>query len=146
MFEKDYIMKLLGDLIQAMLRSMVFTTEEKNPYLAARTLENAIGAAVDMDSALFLSMTPESMSMMMQISPLDRQGSEYIARSLALASAYNREAGDSDLANLRMDQARVVASAFGIDLDDMDFDDRITAEEANRIMQGHIDDDGLRAK
>lgn len=143
MFEKDYLMKLLGDLIQAMVRSMLYSTKDENPYMAARSLENAIGAAVDMDSELFLSMTPESMTMMMEISPLDKQGSEYIARSLALASVYNREAGDERLAELRMQQAKAVAGSFGIDLDDMDFDDGTTSTEANEIMTAHIEADGL---
>lgn len=143
MFEKDYLMKLLGDLIQALVRSMLYSTKDENPYMAARSLENAIGAAVDMDSELFLSMTPESMTMMMQISPLDKQGSEYIARSLALASVYNRKAGDDRLAKLRMEQARVVAESFGIDLDDMEFDEDVSMEVANEIMQAHIEADGL---
>ena len=54
MFEKDYLMKMLSDLMQAMIRSMVYATEEENPYMAARSLENAIGAAVDMDEHLSL--------------------------------------------------------------------------------------------
>lgn len=134
MFEKDYLMKMLSDLIQAMVRSMVYATEEENPYMAARSLENAIGAAVDMDAALFLSMSPESMSMMMQISPIDEQVSEYIARSLALASIYNREAGDVDLAQLRMEQARVVAHSFGIDLDDAAFDESVSIADAQQAI------------
>lgn len=134
MFEKDYLMKMLSDLIQAMIRSMVYATEEENPYMAARSLENAIGAAVDMDAALFLSMSPESMSMMMQILPIDEQVSEYIARSLALASIYNREAGDADLAKLRMEQARVVAASFGIDLNDAAFDESASIADAQQAI------------
>lgn len=142
MFEKDYLMKMISDLIQAMVRSMLYATEEENPYMAARSLENAIGAAVDMDAALFLSLSPESMGMMMQISPIDQQGSEYIARSLALASVYNREAGDVELAKLRMEQARVVADSFGIDLDDTDFDENTSIADAQKTILPHIDDAG----
>ncbi len=134
MFEKDYLMKMLSDLMQAMIRSMVYATEEENPYMAARSLENAIGAAVDMDAQLFLSMSPESMSMMMQISPIDEQVSEYIARSLALASIYNREAGDAALATLRMEQARVVADSFGIDFDADDFDENTSIADAQETI------------
>lgn len=140
MFEKDYLMKMLSDLIQAMVRSMVYATEEENPYMAARSLENAIGAAVDMDAAIFLSLSPESMSMMMQISPIDERGSEYVARSLALASVYNREAGDTDLARLRMEQARVVADSFGIDLNGADFDESASIADAQKATMSHIDD------
>lgn len=142
MFEKDYLMKMISDLIQAMVRSMLYATEEENPYMAARSLENAIGAAVDMDAALFLSLSPESMGMMMQISPIDQQGSEYIARSLALASVYNREAGDVELAKLRRDQARVVADSFGIDLDAAAFDENTSIAAAQKAILPHIDDAG----
>lgn len=139
MFERDYIMKLLADLVQALVRSMTMATREENPYAAARSLETAIGNAVDMDAALFLSLAPESMTSMLLISSLDATAAEYIARSLALASAYNRAAGDTDLADLRMEQAHAVAATYGHTLGKMDFEANTTIEEATQAMQDYLD-------
>ena len=122
MFERDYIMKLLADLLQAIVKSMLQAEKEENPYLAAQTLEAAIGNAVDMDASVFMSLSPESMASIMTISHTDPRSTEYIARSLALAADYNRKAGFAELADLRMGQARAVACAFGHDIADMEGD------------------------
>lgn len=138
MFERDYIMKLLADFIQALLRSMTMATKEENPYAAARSIEIAIGNAVDMDATVFLAMEPESMAMMMGISSMDANGGEYIARSLALASVYNRAAGDTELADFRMAQARAVAESYGCELGEMETE--VSVEEATRLMEEYIDE------
>ncbi len=139
MFEQDYLMKLIMDLVQALAKSMIQADEEENPYAAARSLEVAIGHAVDMDASLFLSLEPESMSSMMSISSMDANGAEYIARSLALASVYNRQAGDVHLADLRMAQAQAVASTYGFSLDDMAFDESVDLGEAIAAAQEFLD-------
>lgn len=128
-------MKLISDLVQALAKSIVQADEEENPYAAARSLEVAIGNAVDMDASLFLSLEPESMSSMMAISSMDANGAEYIARSLALASIYNREAGDDHLAGLRMAQAQAVAQAYGLSVEDMDFDETMDMRGAIESMR-----------
>lgn len=120
MFERDYIMKLLADLLQAIVKSMLQAEKEENPYLAAQTLEAAIGNAVDMDASVFMSLSPDSMASIMAISHTDPRSTEYIARSLALAAEYNRKAGFGEIADLRQGQAEAVAAAFGHDLSDME--------------------------
>lgn len=120
MFERDYIMKLLADLLQAIVKSMLQAEKEENPYLAAQTLEAAIGNAVDMDASVFMSLSPDSMASIMAISHTDPRSTEYIARSLALAAEYNRKAGFDEIADLRQGQAEAVAAAFGHDLSDME--------------------------
>lgn len=122
MFERDYIMKMLADLLQAIVKSMLQSEKEENPYLAAQTLEAAIGNAVDMDASVFLALSPESIASIMGISQTDPRSTEYIARSLALASDYNRKAGSPAIAELRMGQAKAIAEAFGHDISDMEGD------------------------
>ena len=134
MFERDYIMKLLADLLQAIVKSMLQAEKEENPYLAAQTLEAAIGNAVDMDASVFMSLSPESMASIMSISHTDPRSTEYIARSLALAADYNRKAGFDEIADLRQGQAEAVAAAFGHDLSGMDDDPQVA-------MQAFLDQD-----
>lgn len=138
MFERDYLMRLLSNLIQAMYRAMTVAVKEENPYAAARSIEVAIGNAVDMDASVFMSLAPASMASMMSISSMDDNGAEYIARSLALASVYNRAAGDAGLADLRMEQAKAVAQSFGITLNEMDFAPEATVEEATGVMEDFL--------
>lgn len=129
MFERDYIMKMLADLLQAIVKSMLQSEKEENPYLAAQTLEAAIGNAVDMDASVFLALSPESMASIMAISQTDPRSTEYIARSLALASDYNRKAGSPEIADLRMGQAQALADAFGHDISDMMTDPQSAMQE-----------------
>ena len=55
----------------------------------------------------------------MQVMGTDPGVSEYVARSILLASAYQAEAGNAELATLRRDQARAIAEAYGHDISDM---------------------------
>lgn len=134
MFERDYIMKLLADLLQAIVKSMLEAEKEENPYLAAQTLEAAIGNAVDMDASVFLALSPESMASIMSISQTDPRSTEYIARSLALASDYNRKAGSPEIADLRMGQAQALANAFGHDITDM-------RDDPQAAMEAYLDEE-----
>ncbi len=131
-------MKMLADFVQAIVRSMDTAAKERNPYVAARSLETAIGNAVDMDASIFLALSPESMPGMLAISNIDEAGTEYLARSLALASVYNREAGADELADFRMQQAKAVAEAYGHDISDMEFDSTTTIEAAVSAMSNHL--------
>ena len=81
-------------------------------------LENAVGDAVDIDGATLLSLAPESMAGILQVSGTDPRVTEYVARSLMLASAYLREAGEDAVADLRLEQARALADAYGLELPD----------------------------
>ena len=54
----------------------------------------------------------------MQISGVDPRVTEYIARSLLLASGYLREAGEFELAAVREAQARAIAAEYGFELAD----------------------------
>lgn len=79
-------------------------------------LEDAVGDATDIDGGVLLSLAPESIASVMQVSGVDPRVTEYIARSLLLASGYLYEAGDHTLAEVRASQARAVAEAYGFDL------------------------------
>ena len=79
---------------------------------------NVLGEAVDMDGAALLSLAPDSVASVVQVSGVDPRVSEYIARSLLLASGYLAEAGEGDLSALRAEQARALAEAYDLDLPD----------------------------
>ncbi len=118
MFERDYLMNILLQYAEILRRSWFKARRESDPRGAAVMLEAAVGQATDIDGATLLSLSPESMAGVLQVSGVDDRVAGYIARSLALASSYLNEAGDRQLAALRFQQARALADAYGVELPD----------------------------
>ena len=109
MLEQDYLMRIFLQFAEILRRSWFKARDERDPKAAADMLENAVGDAVDIDGATLLSLAPESMAGILQVSGTDPRVTEYVARSLMLASAYLREAGEDAVADLRLEQARAQA-------------------------------------
>ena len=105
MLEQDYLMRILLQFAEAIRRSWARSVEDRDPRDAANMLERAIGDATDIDGATLLSLSPESIASVMQVSGVDPRVSEYIARSLLLASGYLAEAGEGDLSATLLDEA-----------------------------------------
>ncbi|MCI8468796.1 MAG: hypothetical protein HFJ75_04815 [Eggerthellaceae bacterium] len=118
MFEQDYLMRMIAELIAGMRRSMERATGLRDPRGAAAMLEAAVGDAAEMDAEALLSLAPESIADVLAVTGVDPHVTEYLARSLALAGRYRAEAGEADLAALRQAQARAIAEAWGHDLGD----------------------------
>lgn len=126
--EQDYLMHIVLQYAEILRRSWFKARGEKDPKGAADMLEAAVGEATDIDGDALLSLAPESMASVLQVSGTDPRVCEYIARSLLLASAYLREAGQGALANVRLEQARALAEAYGLDIPD-------TPEEMASLME-----------
>ena len=124
MFEQDYLMRQFLMFFKALTRSWEQMEEEKDPLAAAETLEDAISAATEMDGTALLTLAPESIAQIMQVTGVDPDITEYIARSMLLESVYLQEAGKGDLASIREAQARAIAESHGFSLPDdpSDFD------------------------
>lgn len=118
MLEQDYLMRIFLQFAEILRRSWFKARDEHDPKAAADMLENAVGDAVDIDGATLLSLAPESMAAILQVSGTDPRVTEYMARSLMLASVYLREAGEDAVADLRLEQARALADAYGLELPD----------------------------
>lgn len=113
MFEQDYIMRLLLQMAAAIQRSLEQAEKDKDPAGAAEALENTISSATDVDGAVLLTLAPESIAGVMQVSGTDPQVAEYISRTLLLESRYLLEAGYTQKSRLREEQAQAIAAAFG---------------------------------
>ncbi len=124
MFEQDYLVKQFLMFFKALTRSWEQMEEEKDPFAAADTLEDAISAATDMDGTALLTLAPESIASIMQVTGVDPRIVEYISRSMLLESVYLEQGGDSGLADVRAAQAHAIADAYGFGLpeDPSDFD------------------------
>ena len=86
MFEQDYLMRLLMQFMEAMRRSIERADDGRDPAAAADMLESAIDDATDLDGSMLLSLAPESMASVLQVSGVDPHVAEYVANSLQLES------------------------------------------------------------
>ncbi len=140
MFEQDYLMKQLLMFFQALTRSWEQMEDEDDPQGAADTLENAITSATDMDGAALLTLAPESIASIMQVTGVDPHIVEYLSRSMLLESVYLENAGNKGLSDVRAAQARAIADAYGFELpeDPSDFE-AITAGLEEEALQASGD-------
>ncbi|MDO4442469.1 MAG: hypothetical protein Q4B69_01155 [Slackia sp.] len=106
-------MRLLLQFVDGVKRSL--EREESDPKEAADSLEDALSRALDMDAEVLLGLAPESFASVAQLSISDSRIAVYIVYTLALQAHYLREAGLSDAAQLRYDQACAFAAACDVD-------------------------------
>lgn len=116
MLHRDYLVDIFLRFAETIRRSWKRAQEEDDPEAAADVLEDMVGEATDMDGAVLLSLAPESIAGIMQVSGVDPRVTEYLARSLLLASAYWEEADEQELASVRRQQAYAIADAYGFAL------------------------------
>ena len=142
MLEQDYLMKLILQFFRGMVRSWELKEEKDDPELAADMLETAIGTATEMDGAVLLSLSPDSIAQVLRVSGTDPNVVEFVARGLLLESVYLSEAGNDELANVRAAQARALANDYGFELPDDPTDFDAMEEDLDEIaLQGDLDDD-----
>ena len=136
MFQQDYLMWLFMQLAEGIRKSIRRAIDEKDPEAAADMLEATVGEATELDGAVLLSLAPESIASVVQISGTDPRAVEYICRSLLLEAEYLREAGKNDKAELRSQQAYALGDAYGIDLTDVSLDEEALEEffESTKIQ------------
>lgn len=142
MFEQDYLMRILVQFAEIIRRSWTKASVERDPKSAADMLEYAVGDATELDGGVLLSLAPESIASVMQVSGVDPRVTDYIARSLLMASGYLHEAGEHELANVREGQARAIAQTYGLDLPD-------TPEELTKLlddMDAEVAGDGFSSQ
>lgn len=132
MFERDYLMRMLAQFFEALVRSVQKAQDERDPAAAAELLEDAIGVATEIDGATLLSLAPESIASIMQVSGVEPQITEYVARSIQLEAQYLTEAGNDELATLRRAQAAAIAEAYGFALQNIPF----SKEELEALCEG----------
>ena len=145
MLEQDYLMKLLLQFFQAMVRASALKDEKDDPESAADLLEDAIGNATEMDGGVLLSLAPESIAQVMKVSGVDPNVTQFVARSLLLESVYLDEAGNKGLAAVRAAQARAIADEYGFGLPDdpSDFDTITEGLEEAAEAGGFADEAGI---
>ena len=145
MLQQDYLMKLLLQFFNAMVRASELKDDKEDPQGAADLLEDAIGNATDMDGGVLLSLAPESIAQVMKVSGVDPNVTQFIARSLLLESVYLADAHRNGLAMVRAAQAQAIAEAYGFELpeDASDFEAITEGLEEAAAEGGFRDEAGI---
>lgn len=136
MFEQDYIMRIILQFGQIIRRSWSKAYKGDDPLGAAELIENQVGEASEIDGNVLLSLAPESIAGVMQVSGTDPGIAEFIARSLLLEAQYLREGSEGQTANLREAQAYAIAEVFNIELSL----EKISEEEWEELFSRYEDD------
>ena len=116
MITEDYLMRMLLAFFQALMEAKSKAIDDKDMVGAAELLENLVGESSSLGADMFLKLSPESMATILQTTGNDPQVTEFMARSLMQAAEYREKSGDVSTAELRRDQARAIANAYGHDL------------------------------
>ena len=133
MIEQDYLLRLIAQLIQAMLHALAVAgrrgedlreagreanglaagegegAANPDPLGAATLLETAFGECIEMDASTLLLLAPESFAGVLQVSGVDTQLVPHLVRSLELEAELLEEGGKPTLAELRAAQADALA-------------------------------------
>lgn len=115
MLERDYLLRLIAIFFKAVQQSLRMD-KDADPLESAELLEAAIGESVDMDANVFLSLSPDSIATILDISGTDPRVTGYLARTMLLEASYLEKAARPELAELRRAQAHAIADAYGIEI------------------------------
>ncbi len=83
-YRSDYVMRLIEQMGAAIRLAFDRFREGGEPEESIEALHRAIGLAVDMDPALFLTLAPQSMVSLVEISGLDDRVVGKVAEALTL--------------------------------------------------------------
>ena len=116
MFERDYLVRMLVDLAAAIRRALDRSRDAKDLEGACETLENSITNATDLDGAVLMTLSPESIASVLQVANTDPRIVIYVAHSMQLQAHYLRKLNNEAVAELRDKQAHALAKAYKFDL------------------------------
>ena len=118
MLHRDYLLEVIEQFVSTVSQALARALLERD-LDAAVEVEEAIAELVQLDPETAMSLAPESLVIMMQLSGTGDAVAGYAAYALnRLGDAYERM-GDAELASMRRDQALAVADAFGADINEI---------------------------
>lgn len=115
MLHRDYIVEItrrLGDVLTRWLRPAVI----EGDLDAIEHVEAGVARLIDLDPATALSLAPESLVTMMDLSGVADSVAGYASYALLRVGDAYETAGDGVRAQVRRSQAASIAQAFGCEL------------------------------
>lgn len=119
MLQRDYLLELISQFVESISKALRIAQSVKEPRMAldaAASVEQDVASLLDMDPAVAMNLSPDSLVTMMVLSGLGESLAEYVAFALMRAADIYERTGDSDTAEFRRAQAHAVAESFGADI------------------------------
>ena len=118
MFENDYVMRMILQLVRVLRRSLNRQFPDRASEL--EDIEGSVAEAVDLDPRLMFSLTPESLVSVLELGNFDAQLAGYVVRSIYYESDLLEADGQLAKAELRRQQADAIAKRFGLEVEPAD--------------------------
>ncbi|MDO5709184.1 MAG: hypothetical protein Q4G41_03615 [Coriobacteriales bacterium] len=116
MLHKDYLVEEITQFVEAVMEGLGLARVSQDPQ-ATLEVENAVAGLLDLDPEVALMLTPDSLVTMMLLSGVGDALADYVTYALREVADIYEAQGDVQTADLRREQARVVAASFGCDYD-----------------------------
>lgn len=114
MLKNDYILQMILQ-IGTLIRKVIGLPEiERKDSLD--DIEEAVGEAVNIDHKLLFSLDPDSMASLLSVGDVDEKLARFVSHAILLESRILEAEGEISMAQIRADQAKAIADAFGCEL------------------------------
>ena len=127
MLQRDYLLEIIGKFV-ATIRHYLLPALLNKDTVALDTAEEEIAELAGLGREMGLDVTPDTLVMMMELSGVADSVASYTAWSLERVSEAHRNNGETAKAELRHEQAVLVAETYGWNLD-------ATPEEFEELAQ-----------
>ena len=114
MFENDYVMRMILQLVRVLRRSLA--RQFPNRATELEDIEGSVAESVALDPRLMFSLTPESLVSLLELGNFDAQLAGYVVRSIYYESDLLEADGQLSKAELRREQADAIAVRFGLEV------------------------------
>lgn len=118
MLQHDYLMEIIQQFVQSISSSLKLALG-RHDEAAAEEVEEAVGELLELDASTAMSLSPESLVMMLQLAGTGDAVSGYVAYALNQLGYAYEGMGKPELAAERHAQAQAVAEAFGSDVNEV---------------------------
>ncbi len=118
MLQRDYILELIAQFAESVRDSLKLASRKKD-LAACEDVERQIGELLELDYRTALQLAPDSLVTMMVLSGMGDAVASYVCFALRRLSEIYAEAGNEDLAHIRMAQAMAVAESFNCSVEDV---------------------------
>ena len=116
MLHRDYLLEIIAQFVETVIRSLRIAREKADPELA-HEVEAAVAGLLDLDQEVAMQLTPDSLVTMLLLSGVGDSLADYVTYAMReLADVYD-DLGEHDLAALRREQAHAIADSFGCDFE-----------------------------
>lgn len=113
MLQHDYLQEVISQFVEAISASLRRAKKEANP-VAVASAEEDIAGLLDLDPAVAMQLSPDSLVTMMLLSGVGDSVAEYVSYALEACAREYAKQGQQSRADVRLAQAHAIQDSFSI--------------------------------